>query len=136
MLFCPQQNGSFRPRASFVVGRNPHKKTEKMDAIYRHKAESSCKKFYKSGKGKHRKLVRDAEARQTPFVAVQNRGKLKGQCQEKVWLKSILGQRVKAFLLRWNVDLKNRSFKTVDRKIFKQVSGSYLRSKAFPNMLF
>jgi hypothetical protein len=61
MLFCPQQNGSFRPRASFVVGRNPYKKTEKMDAIYRHKAESSCKKFYKSGKGKHRKFSRKAE---------------------------------------------------------------------------
>jgi hypothetical protein len=48
-----------------------------------------------------------------------------------------LGQRVvKTFLLRWNVDLKNRSFKTVDRKILKQVSGSYLRSQAFPNKLF
>jgi hypothetical protein len=46
------------------------------------------------------------------------------------------GQLVKAFLLQWNVDLKNRSFKTVDQKIFKQVSGSYLRSKASPNMLF
>jgi hypothetical protein len=27
------------------------------------------------------------------------------------------GQRVKAFLLGWNGDLKNRSFKTFDRKI-------------------
>jgi hypothetical protein len=42
------------------------------------------------------------------------------------------GQRVKAFLLRWNVDLKKCSLKTVDWKIFKQVSGSYLRSKASP----
>jgi hypothetical protein len=33
-------------------------------------------------------------------------------------------QRVKAILLWKNVDLKNRSFKTVDQKIFKQVSGS------------
>jgi hypothetical protein len=46
------------------------------------------------------------------------------------------GQRVKAFLFRWNVDLKNRSFETVDRKIFKQVSGSYLRFKASPTMFF
>jgi hypothetical protein len=35
------------------------------------------------------------------------------------------GQQVKALLLQWNVDLKNCSFKTVDQKIFKQVSGSY-----------
>jgi hypothetical protein len=29
------------------------------------------------------------------------------------------GQWVKAFLLRWNVDLKNRNFKTVDQKNFQ-----------------
>jgi hypothetical protein len=39
--------------------------------------------------------------------------------------------RVKSFLLRLKVDLKNRSFKTVDWKNFKQVSVSYLWSKAF-----
>jgi hypothetical protein len=47
-----------------------------------------------------------------------------------------LGQRVKAFLFQWNVDLKNPSFEPVDQKIFKQVSSSYLGSKASPNMLF
>jgi hypothetical protein len=41
-------------------------------------------------------------------------------------------QRVKASLLQWNVDLKNRIFKTV----FKQVSGSYLRFKVYRYMLF
>jgi hypothetical protein len=33
------------------------------------------------------------------------------------------GPRVKAFLLRSNVDLKIRGFKTVDRKNFKKVQG-------------
>jgi hypothetical protein len=46
------------------------------------------------------------------------------------------GQRVKAFLLRLNVDLKNHSFKTIDWKNFKYSSGSYLRPKASPNVLF
>jgi hypothetical protein len=36
-----------------------------------------------------------------------------------------LGPWVKAFLLLWNVDLKNQSFKMVVWKNFKQVSGSY-----------
>jgi hypothetical protein len=38
------------------------------------------------------------------------------------------GQRVKAFLLLWNVDFKNRCFKTVDQKKILQVSGSNLKS--------
>jgi hypothetical protein len=46
------------------------------------------------------------------------------------------GQQVKALLLQMNFDLKNRSFKTVDRKHFKYSSGKYLRPKASPNMLF
>jgi hypothetical protein len=46
------------------------------------------------------------------------------------------GPRVKAFLPLWNVDLKNRSFKTVDQKNFKQVSGSYFRSKESIKRLF
>jgi hypothetical protein len=46
------------------------------------------------------------------------------------------GPWVKAFLLRTNVDLKNRSFKTVDQKIFKYSSGSYLRRKPSPNRIF
>jgi hypothetical protein len=35
------------------------------------------------------------------------------------------GPRVKLFLLRINVDFKNRSFKTVDQTNFKHSSGSY-----------
>jgi hypothetical protein len=46
------------------------------------------------------------------------------------------GPLVKAFLLRSNVDLKICSFKTVDRKIFKKVSGSNFRPKASPKMLY
>jgi hypothetical protein len=45
-----------------------------------------------------------------------------------------LGPRVKAFLLRTNIDLKNRSFKTVDQKNFKYRSGSY-RPKAYAFLL-
>jgi hypothetical protein len=42
------------------------------------------------------------------------------------------GPRVESFVLRTNVDLKNRSFKTVDQKNLKYSSGSYLRPKASP----
>jgi hypothetical protein len=46
------------------------------------------------------------------------------------------GQWVKAFLLRTTIDLTNRSFKIVYLKNLKYSSGSYLRPKASPNMLF
>jgi hypothetical protein len=48
-------------------------------------------------------------------------------CAHRVTIKRMSGpgQLVIEFLLRWNVDLKNRSFKMVDQKIFKQ-SAAYI----------